>query len=83
MSRCVICDYLQGHGSELLDIPNKWNKRVKWRERYKEFQCDDCFKEVRELNYREDPNFRNTKYLDDEDLPSPVVSPAVPTLPIE
>ena len=51
MSRCVICDYLQGYGSELHDEPNRWNKRVKWRHQYNEYQCDDCFREIVDIKY--------------------------------
>ena len=80
MSRCVICDYLEGHGSELHDIPNRWNKRVKWRPTHKEFQCDDCFNAVREVKqefYSKDTAF-DTAEQTDNSLP-----PTVSSLPIK
>lgn len=79
-SRCAICDYLEGHGSELLDIPNRWNKRVRWRTKHNEYQCDDCFNEIRGVNYEYSKNDFNDNESEQDDSPVPsTMSP----LPIE
>lgn len=47
MKRCAICDYLEGHGAEWLGLgPDK--RRVIWRHAHKEYQCDECFTQIRE-----------------------------------
>jgi len=79
MSRCTICDYLQGYGSELHDIPNRWNKRVKWRLKFNEYQCDDCYNEIKGLEW-EEREFNETINPKQEDHSLP---PTLSPLPIE
>ena len=43
MSRCAICDQLDGHHSPTTPFINRSTSRTRWRARYNEFQCDDCY----------------------------------------
>ena len=50
MSRCIICDYLEGFGSDLYSIPND-HRKVRFRSKFNEFQCDTCYDEYTNLTY--------------------------------
>lgn len=41
MSRCNICDHLEGYGSEV-DVFSNPYKKVRYRPVLKEYLCDDC-----------------------------------------
>lgn len=82
-SRCVICDYLEGHGSELHDIPNRWNKRVKWRTKHNEYQCDDCYNSIKEVNYKNHDYSSNEFLFDDAEQEDCTVPPALSPLHIK
>ena len=49
LARCAICDYLEGHGNELIDTQTSARK-VRWRPQYNEFQCTICNHEVIEIS---------------------------------
>ena len=83
MSRCSICDYLEGHGSELHDLPNKWNKRVRWRPRHNEFQCDDCFKEIKDLTHTNQDYSQNDYLFDGPEQEDNRLQTRLSPLPIE
>lgn len=50
MSRCTICDYLEGFGSDLYSIPND-HRKVRFRSKFNEYQCDICYDEYTNLTY--------------------------------
>lgn len=48
MSRCSICDYLDGYGSELTD-KGPGRAKVHWHTKAKQFVCTDCSSSIQEV----------------------------------
>lgn len=47
MSRCVICDVQEGIYSDTAPfIKRKTFPTVRWRDKFNEFQCDDCHSSI-------------------------------------
>lgn len=45
MSRCAICDYVEGQYHGFAYVP-RFNTKVRWRPTHKEFQCDECYNSI-------------------------------------
>lgn len=75
-NRCAICDYLEGYGSELYNIPND-RRKVEFRKEHNEFQCDECFHSIRYVYYRK------TKLEETVDDEIQGIQAPMSTLPIE
>lgn len=63
MSRCNICDYLEGYGSDLYSIPND-HRKVRFRHKFNEYQCDECYDEYTNLTY----NYNAELPIEEEEL---------------
>lgn len=61
MSRCAICNHLEGYSSSSDPFVLRHSARVKWRDEFSEFQCDDCYSSVN--------NTTLEMMLDDLDIP--------------
>lgn len=47
MSRCVICDFETGiYNPTAPYMERKGRPFVRWREKFNEYQCDDCFSSI-------------------------------------
>jgi len=62
MSRCVICDIETG----AMNLTAPYIKRnrtpgVRWRERYNEYQCDDCYDSIKDVKKILDANFKRSE----------------------
>lgn len=41
--RCILCDYVEGHGNSYITTPQGWNK-IRWDEKSAGYICYDCDK---------------------------------------
>lgn len=47
MSRCQVCGYSRELPNDFTPFSvQKYNNRVQWRKKYKEFQCEPCFNAI-------------------------------------
>jgi rubredoxin len=50
--RCVLCDYVDGHGSELHDIAPRKRIRVLWNSQHNEYQCTACMDVIKDVTHQ-------------------------------
>ena len=59
--RCAVCDIFEGHKMPFAYTGNtSYHNKVRYRELYKEFQCDDCFNSIYNSSPRFDPKFEES-----------------------
>jgi hypothetical protein len=81
MARCSVCDHAEGLYSATTPFINRQvHSKVRWRNEFNEYQCDDCFNAIQH-SYPNDPDEEGEvehQVYDFEEIETPEGTPPVP-----